>query len=216
MKTYTGAEITIRLLERQGVRIITGMPGGANLPIYDALFASDQIRHVLARHEQGGGFIAQGMACVSGEPAVCFATSGPGVTNLLTAIADARMDSVPLICITGQVSTDLIGTDAFQEVDAYGLSIPITKHNYLVRSIEELFEVIPEAFRIAASGRPGPVLIDIPKDIQMASFAIEKWSEPGRREESFSPQISEHDLQAALRMIEEAERPVLYIGGGIL
>jgi len=160
-----GAELTIRLLERQGVSIIPGIPGGANLPLYDALSKSTVIRHVLARHEQGAGFMAQGMARTTGYPAVFFATSGPGATNTLTAIADAKLDSVPIICITGQVPSAMIGTDAFQEVDIYGMSIPVTKHNFLVRSAEDLLRVIPEAFRIAASGRPGPVLIDIPKDV---------------------------------------------------
>ncbi len=134
----TGAEITIRLLERQGIRAIAGIPGGANLPLYDALSKNRRIHHVLARHEQGAGFIAQGMARVTGTPQVCFATSGPGVTNMLTAIADAKLDSIPFICITGQVPRAMIGTDAFQEVDTYGLSIPITKHNFLVRSADRI------------------------------------------------------------------------------
>jgi len=136
--TMNGAELTIRLLERQGIGIIPGIPGGANLPLYDALSQSTVIRHVLARHEQGAGFMAQGMARTSGKPAVFFATSGPGATNTLTAIADAKLDSVPIICITGQVPSSMIGTDAFQEVDIYGMSIPVTKHNFLVRSVEEL------------------------------------------------------------------------------
>ena len=134
--------------------------------MYDALSRSGRIRHVLARHEQGAGFMAQGMARVTGQPQVFFATSGPGATNTLTALADAKLDSVPVICITGQVPSSMIGTDAFQEVDIYGMSIPATKHNFLVRSAEELLDVIPEAFRIAASGRPGPVLVDVPKDVQ--------------------------------------------------
>src|SRR5512132_3963185 len=144
----TGAALTMRLLERQGIEIIAGIPGGASLPLYDALRDS-AIRHVLARHEQGAGFIAQGMARVTGEAAVCFGTSGPGATNLVTAIADAKLDSIPLVAITGQVPRAMIGTDAFQEIDTYGLTIPITKHNFLVRSAAELLEVIPEAFRIA-------------------------------------------------------------------
>ncbi len=216
MENYTGAELIIRLLERQGVRIVTGMPGGANLPIYDALAKSQVIRHVLARHEQGAGFIAQGISRTSGQPGVCFATSGPGVTNLLTAIADARLDSIPLVCITGQVPTDLIGTDAFQEVDAYGLSVPITKHNYLIRDVSELPRVIPEAFRIAASGRPGPVLIDIPKDIQNARIDLPEWPEPGKREEPAAPAASEEILARAIAMIDAAERPILYAGGGVI
>jgi len=154
MMQMTGAELIVRLLERQGVRTIAGIPGGAILPLYDALSGSDVIHHVLARHEQGAGFMAQGMARVSGRPEVCFASSGPGATNLVTAIADAKLDSIPMVAITGQVPLSMIGTDAFQEVDIYGMTVPITKHNFLVRSVEELLEVIPEAFRIAMSGRP--------------------------------------------------------------
>src|SRR5262245_27948130 len=157
MTAYTGAEIAIRLLERQGVTTIAGIPGGAVLPLYDALARSRSIRHVLARHEQGAGFIAQGIARVTGKPGVCIASSGPGATNLLTAIADAKLDSIPLVAITGQVPRAMIGTDAFQEIDTYGLTIPITKHNYLVRSAAELLEVLPDAFRVAASSRPAPV-----------------------------------------------------------
>lgn len=160
---FTGAEFIVHFLERQGIRIVTGIPGGSILPVYDALSQSTQIRHILARHEQGAGFIAQGMARTEGKPAVCMACSGPGATNLVTAIADARLDSIPLICITGQVPASMIGTDAFQEVDTYGISIPITKHNYLVRNINELPQVMSDAFRLAQSGRPGPVWIDVPK-----------------------------------------------------
>ena len=135
---FTGAQLIVHLLERQGISIVSGIPGGTVLPLYDALSQSTQIRHVLARHEQGAGFIAQGMARTQGKPAVCMACSGPGATNLVTAIADARLDSIPLICITGQVPSSMIGTDAFQEVDTYGISIPITKHNYLVRDIARI------------------------------------------------------------------------------
>lgn len=214
MFRMTGAELTIKLLERQGVRIISGVPGGANLPLYDALSRSTTIHHVLARHEQGAGFIAQGMARVSGSPAVCFATSGPGVTNVLTAIADAKLDSVPVICITGQVPSPLIGTDAFQEVDTYGMSIPITKHNFLVRSTEELLSVVPEAFRIAASGRPGPVLIDIPRDIQVAEIAFSDWPEPGEADPA--PSAYDADIDTAAAMLNAARRPLLWVGGGVV
>jgi len=154
---YTGAEIIVQMLEQKGIEIIAGIPGSANLPLYKALHGS-KIRHVLARHEQGAGFIAQGMARSTGKAAVCFATSGPGATNLVTAIADAKLDSVPVVAFTGQVASSFIGTDAFQEIDTYGLTIPITKHNFLVRSTCELPEIIIEAFLIAESGRPGPVL----------------------------------------------------------
>jgi acetolactate synthase-1/2/3 large subunit len=213
-ETLSGAQITIRLLERQGTRIVTGYPGGAILPIYDALGQSTVIRHVLARHEQGAGFIAQGMARATGEVGVCMASSGPGATNLLTAIADAKLDSIPLVAITGQVPRAMIGTDAFQEVDTYGLSIPITKHNFLVNSAEELLEVIPRAFEIAASGRPGPVLIDIPKDVQTQAIDIATWPEPGRR---VPPPAADPALIAeAAALINAAERPLLYLGGGVV
>ncbi|NJB68351.1 acetolactate synthase-1/2/3 large subunit [Desulfobaculum xiamenense] len=210
----TGAEIVIRLLERQGIRTIAGIPGGANLPLYDALSKSPCIRHVLARHEQGAGFMAQGMARVSGRPAVFFATSGPGATNTLTAIADAKLDSIPLICITGQVPRSQMGTDAFQEVDTYGLSVPITKHNFLARSASELLSIIPEAFRIAASGRPGPVLIDIPKDVQTQTIDIDAWPEPGRPDRA--PEFSQATIRRAADLINAAKRPVLYLGGGVI
>jgi acetolactate synthase I/II/III large subunit len=210
----TGAEITIHLLQRQGIRAIAGIPGGANLPLYDALSRNQRIHHVLARHEQGAGFIAQGMARVTGTPQVCFATSGPGVTNMLTAIADAKLDSIPLICITGQVPRGMIGTDAFQEVDTYGLSIPITKHNFLVRSATELCEVIPEAFRIAASGRPGPVLIDVPKDVQAECAEFDAWPEPGRPDPF--PVFGADDVRRAAELINSALRPVLCVGGGVI
>lgn len=213
-ETLTGAQITIRLLERQGIRSVAGIPGGAILPIYDALGQSTLIHHVLARHEQGAGFMAQGMARVSGQPAVCMASSGPGATNLLTAIADAKLDSIPLVAITGQVSRAMIGTDAFQEVDTYGLSIPITKHNFLVTSTEELLEVIPRAFRIAASGRPGPVLIDIPKDVQAQAIEVSDWPAPGTALPAAS--AAAEQIAEAAAMINAAQRPILYLGGGVV
>ncbi len=209
----TGAEIIVKLLERQGIRILSGIPGGANLPIYDALRDS-KIRHVLARHEQGAGFMAQGMARTTGRAAVCIATSGPGATNLLTAIADAKLDSIPIIAITGQVPISMIGTDAFQEVDVCGLTMPITKHNYLVRQGRELLEVIPQAFEIAESGRPGPVVIDIPKDIQLEEVEFDEWPHPGAPKPPLPSAPS--DIDRIAEMIHQAERPVLYIGGGII
>jgi acetolactate synthase-1/2/3 large subunit len=213
MPRLTGAEITIRLLERQGVTSVAGIPGGAVLPLYDALSRSRRIRHVLARHEQGAGFIAQGIARVTGRPAVCFASSGPGATNLLTAVADAKLDSIPLIAITGQVPRSMIGTDAFQEVNTFGLSLPITKHNFLVSSSAELPRVIPAAFRIAASGRPGPVLIDIPKDVQSEALEIERWPVPG--EALAPPPLDEAVIAEAAAMIDSALKPMLYLGGGV-
>ena len=211
---FTGAQLIVHLLERQGITMVTGIPGGTVLPLYDALSQSTQIRHILARHEQGAGFIAQGMARTHGKPAVCMACSGPGATNLVTAIADARLDSIPLVCITGQVASSLIGTDAFQEVDTYGISIPITKHNYLVRNINELPQVIAHAFRIAQSGRPGPVWIDIPKDVQTAEIDISELPEPGGR--AATPEFSAESVSAAAAMINAAQRPVLYLGGGVI
>ena len=213
-QTLTGAELIVRLLERQGIRTVAGIPGGAALPLYDALSKSSLIRHVLARHEQGAGFIAQGMARVSGQPQVCIATSGPGATNVVTALADAKLDSIPLVCITAQVPRDLIGTDAFQEVDMYGLSIPITKQNYLVRSAAELLRIVPEAFRLAASGRPGPVLIDVPKCVQNELVEIADWPEPGRPDAI--PLPTAREVERAAAMIDAARRPVLYIGGGVI
>jgi len=213
-ETLSGAQIVVRLLERQGVRTLTGIPGGAILPIYDALSQSEQIRHVLVRHEQGGGFIAQGMSRATGVPAVCMASSGPGATNLLTAIADAKLDSIPLVAITGQVPKALIGTDAFQEVDTYGLSIPITKHNFLVGNAEDLLSVIPRAFAIAASGRPGPVLVDIPKDVQNQLVEVRAWPTAGCAERPAAPAASL--IERAAAMINAAAKPILYLGGGVV
>ncbi len=210
----TGAQIIIELLERQGVRTVAGIPGGANLPLYDALGKSRLIHHVLARHEQAAGFMAQGIARATGEVGVCFATSGPGATNILTAIADAHLDSIPVLCITGQVPTGMIGTDAFQEVDVFGMSLPIVKHSRLVKDASELLELIPRAFQIASSGRPGPVLLDIPKDVQNAVVEFDEWPEPGRPAPSRLPEPA--SVSAAARMIDSAEKPVLYIGGGIV
>jgi acetolactate synthase-1/2/3 large subunit len=209
----TGANILRTLLERQGIRTIAGIPGGAILPFYDALHRS-AIRHVLTRHEQGAGFIAQGMARVTGRAAVCLATSGPGATNLLTAIADAQLDSVPLVAITGQVAQSLIGTDAFQEVDTYGLTLPITKHNFLVRHPAELLEIVPLAFQLAESGRPGPVAIDVPKDVQNAILDVVDWPEPGRRLPT--PPCSDELIDELAHLLIAAHRPVLYLGGGVI
>ena len=214
MMQMTGAQLMVRLLERQGVRTVAGIPGGAILPFYDAMSASEQIRHVLARHEQGAGFMAQGMARVSGVPQVCIASSGPGATNLVTAIADACLDSIPMVVITGQVPQAMIGTDAFQEVDIYGITVPITKHNFLVRSAQELLEVIPDAFRIAMSGRPGPVLIDVPKDVQNQLITVDELPPPAVADAT--PQLDMEAIEAAARMINEAEQPVLYLGGGVV
>lgn len=209
---YTGAEIIVKSLEREGIKIVTGIPGGANLPIYDALYKS-KVQHVLARHEQGAGFIAHGMARCTGKAAVCFATSGPGATNILTAVADAKLDSVPLIVITGQVATSKIGQDAFQEVDTYGLVLPITKHNFFIRNINELIHVIPEAFRIAESGRHGPVVIDVPVDIQKQVIEFNDWPEFEAKTDIVEIDISE--IEWIAEKINRSEKPLLFIGGGI-
>lgn len=214
----TGAQIIVKLLERQGITTVTGIPGGSVLPLYDELSQSN-LRHILVRHEQGGGFLAQGMARSTGETAVCLATSGPGAMNLLTALADARSDSVPLVAITGQVNTSLIGTDAFQEADTFGLSFPITKHSVMVSSAEELLTAIPNAFITAAEGRPGPVLVDVPRDIQLQKARFEKWPEPGipeRKAVRFrtKPDNFARLLEECSRILASSSRPVLFAGGG--
>jgi len=208
-----GAQIICKLLERQGIQVLSGIPGGAILPLYDALYDSP-IRHVLARHEQGAGFIAQGMARVTGRAAVCLGTSGPGATNLLTAIADAKLDSVPLVAITGQVAKSLLRTDAFQEVDTFGLTLPITKHSFMVMNTAELLDVIPRAFAIAQSGRPGPVVVDVPKDVFLGECDVETWPAPG-----VAAPVQGCPQEAVTRMaalLAKAKRPVLYIGGGVI
>ena len=210
----TGAQLIVQMLEHHGITTVSGIPGGTVLPLYNALSQSQKIRHILARHEQGAGFMAQGMARTQGKAAVCIACSGPGATNLVTAIADARLDSIPLVCITGQVPKSMIGTDAFQEVDTYGISIPITKHNYLVRDIAELPQVICDAFRIAESGRPGPVWIDIPKDVQTAEIDISEL--PSVSAHTPAPQFEAQQIADAAAMINQAQRPVLYLGGGVI
>lgn len=209
----TGAQIIVETLKKHGIDTVTGIPGGANLPLYTALHESG-IEHVLARHEQGAGFMAQGMARRSGKPAVCLATSGPGATNLVTALADAKMDSVPVIAITGQVSIPFIGTDAFQEVDMFGLSLSITKHSFLVKNIAELAGIMRDAFLIAASGRPGPVLVDVPKDIQNQAIEIESIPEPCPMPEHVRP--DECEIIKIAEAVNRAKKPVIYAGGGVV
>ena len=213
-----GADIVIEVLKEEGVELVFGHPGGAIMEVYDALYRDGSIRHILARHEQGAGHMAEGYAKATGKVGVAMSTSGPGATNLVTAIADAYMDSVPVVFITGQVPTHLIGNDAFQEVDIVGITRPITKHNFLVKSIEELPLVLRQAFYIARTGRPGPVLVDIPKDItqklsdaEIPSLEAVKESLPGYR-----PHIegNPQQIKKAVRLIMEAKRPVLYVGGG--
>ena len=212
----TGAQSLVRALEHAGVEVIFGIPGGAILPAYDPLFDSEKIRHILVRHEQGAGHAAQGYAMVTGRVGVCMATSGPGATNLVTALADAHMDSVPIVAVTGQVPSAAIGTDAFQEADIRGITMPITKHSYLLTDPDDIPRTIAEAFHIASTGRPGPVLVDIAKDALQKLTTFTWPSElalPGYR-----PTTRPHGKQVreAARLIAEAKRPVLYVGGGVI
>ncbi len=212
----TGAQSLVRSLEELGVDVVFGIPGGAILPLYDPLMDSKKVRHILVRHEQGGGHAAEGYAHATGRVGVCMATSGPGATNLVTPIADAYMDSVPMVAITGQVPSAAIGTDAFQEADISGITIPITKHNYLVTDPADIPHVLAEAFHIAGTGRPGPVLVDVAKDALQAATSFE-WTNkidlPGYR-----PVTRPHNKQVreAARLLLESRRPVLYVGGGVI
>lgn len=206
----TGAELVIDILAKEGINEVFGYPGGAIMPIYDALYESP-VTHYLTRHEQGAGFAAVGYARSSGKLGVCMATSGPGATNLITALADAMMDSVPLLAITGQVPTAAIGSDAFQEVDVLGMSLSCTKHSFMVERSEDLAHTLQQAIHLAQSGRPGPVLVDIPKDIQMNEAHYQPWlaeSEP-------TSQPCQQQVQLANQLLSEAQRPVAYIGGGV-
>ena len=212
----TGAEIVCECLLREGVDIVFGYPGGAILPTYDALTKYPQLHHVLTRHEQGASHMADGYARATGKVGVAMATSGPGATNLVTGIATAMMDSSPIVCITGQVPTGAIGSDAFQETDVTGITLPITKHNYLVTSIEELPEVMREAFHIARTGRPGPVLVDIPKDVQIESTEFVYPTEPIQLPGYSPPRTARaRQVDAALDLIRESERPIVLAGHGI-
>jgi acetolactate synthase I/II/III large subunit len=212
----TGAQSVIRSLEELDVEIIFGIPGGAVLPVYDPLFDSIKLRHVLVRHEQGAGHAASGYAHATGKVGVCMATSGPGATNLVTPLADAQMDSIPVVAITGQVGRGLIGTDAFQEADISGITMPITKHNFLVRSGDDIPRVLAEAFHIASSGRPGAVLVDIPKDVLQGQCTF-SW--PPRMDlPGYKPNTKPHNRQIreAAKLIAAAHKPVLYVGGGVI
>jgi acetolactate synthase-1/2/3 large subunit len=212
----TGAQSLVRSLEEVGADVVFGIPGGAILPAYDPLYDSTRVRHILVRHEQGAGHAAEGYAQASGKVGVCMATSGPGATNLVTPIADAYMDSVPMVAITGQVGRPMIGTDAFQEADISGITLPITKHNFLVQDSAEIPRVIAEAFHLASTGRPGPVLVDLPKDVlqERTTFA---WP-PRLNLPGYHPVTRPHgkQIREAARLIAAARRPVLYVGGGVL
>ncbi len=214
-ETLSGAQALIRALELEGVEVVFGVPGGAILPAYDPILDSS-IRHVLARHEQGAGHMASGYAHASGKVGVMVATSGPGATNLITPLQDAHMDSIPVVAVTGQVATTSIGNDAFQEAHTWGISMPCTKHNYLVTSAEDIPDVIHEAFHIAATGRPGPVLVDIPKNVLAANMT---WHRAGQLDlPGYRPSTKGHPKQvrAAVELIHASERPVLYAGGGVI
>src|SRR5678810_1334125 len=214
-KLMTGAQVVLECLLREKVDTFFGYPGGVTLPLYDALY-DHQIKHILVRHEQNACFAAQGYARATGKVGVCCATSGPGATNLVTGLVDAMMDSIPIVAITGQVTSKLIGSDAFQEADTFGITRPCTKHNYLVKKIDELAQIIHEAFYIAATGRPGPVLVDITKDCLQAQGHYQPVTSihlPGYKvfTEGHTGQI-----RRAAQLIQEAERPLVYSGGGVV
>jgi acetolactate synthase-1/2/3 large subunit len=212
----TGAQAVVRSLEEIGTDVVFGIPGGAILPVYDPLYDSVKVRHVLVRHEQGAGHAATGYAQATGKVGVCMATSGPGATNLVTPLADAQMDSVPIVAITGQVGTALIGTDGFQEADISGITMPITKHNFLVAHGEDIPRMMAEAFHIAQTGRPGAVLVDIPKDVLQAEMTF-SWP-PEMKLPGYRPVTKPHgkQIREAARLIAKAKRPVLYVGGGVI
>lgn len=216
-ETLTGAQAIIRSLELLGIDTVFGLPGGAILPTYDPLMDSKKIRHILVRHEQGAGHAAEGYAAASGKLGVCIATSGPGATNLVTAIADAQMDSVPLLAITGQVNSYAIGTDAFQEADIVGITMPITKHSFLVTKASDIPAVMYSAYQIATTGRPGPVLVDVAKDAQNAKFEF-SWPPEQDLTPGYKPVNDPHgkQIQAAAEMILQSKKPILYVGGGVI
>ena len=213
--TQTGAEILLRALKDQGVEVIFGYPGGAVLPIYDALFQQNAIRHILVRHEQAAVHAAEGYARSTGKVGVVLVTSGPGATNAVTGLVDALMDSIPVVCLTGQVPTHLIGNDAFQEADTTGITRPATKHNYLVKRPEDLARVVHEAFYVARHGRPGPVVIDLPKDIVINKAP---YSEPMAQHRSYRPRTEPDmdQIRKAVAILKQAKRPVIYAGGGVI
>ena len=216
-QTMTGAQVVIQALVEQGVEVIFGYPGGAVLPLYDAIFQQDKIRHILVRHEQAAVHAAEGYARSTGKVGVVLVTSGPGATNTVTGLTDALMDSVPIVCLTGQVPTHMIGNDAFQEADTVGITRPCTKHNYLVKRPEDLARVMHEAFHVARSGRPGPVVVDLPKNIQMAQGALRR----ARTRSSTAPTIRAPSrtparIEEAAELLARAERPIFYVGGGVI
>src|SRR5580692_9400806 len=214
-ETQAGAQILLRALKDQGVEVIFGYPGGAVLPIYDALFQQNAIRHILVRQEGGAVHAAEGYARSTGKVGVVLVTSGPGATNAVTGLVDALMDSIPIVCLTGQVPTHLIGNDAFQEADTTGITRPATKHNYLVKRAEDLARVVHEAFYVARSGRPGPVVIDLPKDIVIGKAP---YSEPAASHASYRPRTEPDParIAEAVALLKQAKRPMVYTGGGVI
>jgi len=215
-KLYSGAEIVFKCLEDQKVDHVFGYPGGAVLPIYDELKNHPSLKHILVRHEQGAGHAAEGYARSSGKPGVLFVTSGPGATNAVTALTDAYMDSVPLVCITGQVPTHLIGTDAFQECDTTGITRPCTKHNWLVKDVKDLSKTIHKAFEVATTGRPGPVLVDIPKDIQFHKTSYKKYKKQKKSNGKIYNQFTQKDIDELIQLMSRASKPIFYTGGGVI
>tara|TARA_B100000902_G_scaffold34403_1_gene41395 strand:- start:21703 stop:23460 length:1758 start_codon:yes stop_codon:yes gene_type:complete len=215
-KLFTGAEIVFKCLEDQKVNHIFGYPGGAVLPIYDELKNHPSIKHILVRHEQGAGHAAEGYARSSGKPGVVLVTSGPGATNVVTALTDAYMDSVPIVCISGQVPTHLIGTDAFQECDTTGITRPCTKHNWLVKDVNDLADILHDAFKVATTGRPGPVLIDIPKDIQFAKTKYKTFLKEKISKQKSHNRYSQNEIDELVNLIKKAKKPIIYSGGGVI
>ncbi|MDF1873397.1 biosynthetic-type acetolactate synthase large subunit, partial [Vannielia sp.] len=214
-RQMTGAKMVVQALKDQGVEVVFGYPGGAVLPIYDEIFQQNEIKHILVRHEQAATHAAEGYARSTGKPGVVLVTSGPGATNAVTGITDALMDSIPIIVLTGQVPTFMIGSDAFQEADTVGITRPCTKHNWLVKDTDDLSATIHEAFHVATSGRPGPVLIDVPKDVQFASGT---YTPPASVKSHYQPRVKgdAEMITALVEAMEEAERPVFYTGGGVI
>ena len=215
-KLYSGAEIVFKCLEDQDVKNIFGYPGGAVLPIYDELKNHKSIKHILVRHEQGAGHAAEGYARSTGKPGVLLVTSGPGATNAVTALTDAYMDSVPIVCISGQVPTHLIGTDAFQECDTTGITRPCTKHNWLVKDIKDLPKIIHKAFEVATTGRPGPVLVDIPKDVQFQKTKNTKFKKQKKLNGKSHNLFSQKDINELIKLMDKASKPIFYTGGGVV
>ena len=215
-KLFSGAEIVFKCLEDQKVEFIFGYPGGAVLPIYDELKNHEFVKHILVRHEQGAGHAAEGYARSSGKPGVLLVTSGPGATNAVTALTDAYMDSVPLVCISGQVPTHLIGTDAFQECDTTGITRPCTKHNWLVKDVNDLQKIINKAFEVATTGRPGPVLVDIPKDIQFAKTTYKKFNKSKKLNGVSNNKFSQKEIDKLINLMSKANKPIFYTGGGVV